>query len=82
MNTSPEEIDDTDLIGTVSFKFTQSPSYTAAASLKLNEMIFPNGMCIYYELQMDPISMYFCNHAGFTKYLINYDKLTKLLCEA
>ena len=57
MNTSQEDIVSADLIGTVSFKFSQNSTYQAAARLAKYAKIFPAGICIFYELQMDPLAM-------------------------
>ena len=62
MNKSPEEIAEGDLEGTVSNKFIDMHSYRAAAGKDGNDMIFPSGMCVYFELQYDPITLLHSNY--------------------
>ena len=77
MNTSPEEeIEQGDLEGTVSNKFRDVPCYREAADKEENDLIFPGGMCLYFELQYDPISLLHSNYSGFTTLLDAYHRLT------
>jgi hypothetical protein len=76
MSTSPEAIADGDLEGTVSNKFIDLPSYRAAADNKDNELIFPSGMCVYFELQYDPITLMHSNYFGFKTILECHHRLT------
>ena len=39
-------------------------------------MLFPGGVCIFFELQIDPVSMMHMNYAGFVKFLELHKKLT------
>jgi hypothetical protein len=48
MNTSPGDVKDDDLLGTVSSKFSKMGCYKDA--VKAHEAIFPNGLSIFYEL--------------------------------
>ena len=72
MNTSTKASDNEHLdalVGTVSYKFNASTSYKAAASKNENELLFPGGLCIFFELQIDPVSLMHVNHSGFSNYL-------------
>ena len=80
MNTSTGDVKDDDLQGTVSCKFSKMRCYQEA--YKAHEAIFPNGMCIFYELQVDPISQAYTNHACYQRLLEGYDKLTNALITA
>ena len=42
-------------------------------------MIFPGGVCIFFELQMDPVSMMQTNHSRFVGFLEGHNRLTKFL---
>ena len=77
MNTSPEEeIEQGDMEGTVSNKFREAPCYRAAADKEVNNMIFPGGMCVYFELQYDPITLMHSNYFGFKTILECHHRLT------
>ena len=39
-------------------------------------MLFPGGVCIFFELQIDPVSMMHMNYAGFVTLLEYHKKLT------
>ena len=39
-------------------------------------MLFPGGVCIFFELQIDPVSMMHMNYAGFVNFLNFHKKLT------
>ena len=45
-------------------------------------MIFPNGICIFFELQLDPISMFHVDFSIFKTYLDVYHRLTQVLMQA
>ena len=45
-------------------------------------MIFPNGICIFFELQLDPISMLHVDCSIFKIYLEVYHRLTQVLMQA
>jgi hypothetical protein len=42
-------------------------------------MLFPGGVCIFFELQIDPVSMMHMNHSGFVTFLEGHNRLTKFL---
>ena len=42
-------------------------------------MLFPGGVCIFFELQIDPVSMMHMNHSGFVKFLEMHKRLTDFL---
>ena len=68
--------------GTVSNKFRGVHCYREAADKEGNDMIFPGGMCLYYELQYDPISLLHSKFSGFTTLLDAYHRLTFVLVQA
>jgi hypothetical protein len=76
-NTSPEEqIAEGDLEGTVSNKFLGSPTYKAVVDMEKTRYIFPGRMCVFTELQMDPLTLHYVHFEHFKNALGEYHKLT------
>jgi hypothetical protein len=76
-NTSPEEqIAEGDLEGTVSNKFLGSPTYKAVVVMENYRQVFPNRMCAFTELQMDPLTLLYVHFEHFKSALEEYQKLT------
>ena len=82
MSTSDDDIEEEDLVKAVSSNFIRFHCYQAAAGNENNQMIFPNGMCIFFELQLDPISMLHVDFSIFKTYLDIYHRLTQVLMQA
>ena len=82
MNTSEYEIEEEDLVGTVSSNFIRFNCYAEAAGNENYQMIFPGGICIFFELQLDPISMLHVDFSIFKTYLDIYHRLTQVLMQA
>jgi hypothetical protein len=76
-NTSPEEqIAEGDLEGTVSNKFSGSPAYQAVVDTEEIRHVFPGRMCVFTELQMDPLTLLYVHFEDFKSALVEYHKLT------
>jgi hypothetical protein len=77
-NTSPEEqIAEGDLEGTVSNKFVLgSSTYKAVVDMEKTRHIFPGRMCVFTELQMDPLTLHYVRFQDFKSALVEYHKLT------
>jgi hypothetical protein len=76
-NTSPEEqIAEVDLEGTVSNKISGSPTYQAVVDTEEIRHVFPGRMCVFTELQMDPLTLHYVRFEDFKSALVEYHKLT------
>jgi hypothetical protein len=42
-------------------------------------MLFPGGVCIFFELQIDPVSMVHMKYSGFINFLEWHKRLTDAL---
>ena len=50
--------------------------------MEANRHFFPGRMCIFYELQMDPLTLQYVDFNHFKRALEEYHKLNKVLKQA
>ena len=68
--------------GTVSNKFLGSPTYQEVVDIEKTRNVFPGRMCVFTELQMDPLTLLYVHFEDFKSALGYYHKLTKVLKQA